>query len=89
MAKDGADMEKLSNDLDRLQNAIEAANGWELDRVLQRAMDALRCPDSGALVANLSGEQTLGVTSVGKCVSMLASVSLLLVARLDSLKCLS
>ncbi|CAN0453166.1 unnamed protein product, partial [Ectocarpus sp. 8 AP-2014] len=38
-----------------LQNAIEAANGWELDRVLERAMDALRCPDGDALVDNLSG----------------------------------
>eukprot|EP00752_Nemacystus_decipiens_P015197 g13532.t1 len=55
MSIEGADMEKLSKEMDRLQNAIEAANGWELDRVLERAMDALRCPDGDALVANLSG----------------------------------
>lgn len=48
-------MEKLSNEMDRLQNAIEAVNGWELDRVLERAMDALRCPDGHAMVENLSG----------------------------------
>ena len=48
-------MDKLSNEMDRLQNAIEAVNGWELDRVLQRAMDALRCPEGESLVANLSG----------------------------------
>lgn len=56
MSGEGADMDKLSKEMDRLQNAIEAANGWELDRVLDRAMDALRCPDGEALVANLSGE---------------------------------
>ena len=50
-----ADMDKLSKEMDRLQNAIEAVNGWELDRVLQRAMDALRCPEGESLVANLSG----------------------------------
>lgn len=55
MSSEGADMDKLSKEMDRLQNAIEAANGWELDRVLERAMDALRCPDGDALVANLSG----------------------------------
>eukprot|EP00903_Cladosiphon_okamuranus_P008494 g8161.t1 len=55
MSSDGADMDKLSKEMDRLQNAIEAANGWELDRVLERAMDALRCPDGDALVKNLSG----------------------------------
>lgn len=49
-------MDKLSKEMDRLQNAIEAANGWELDRVLERAMDALRCPDGDALVDNLSGD---------------------------------
>eukprot|EP00960_Hanusia_phi_P041525 755029-Hanusia_phi.AAC.20 len=30
---------------ERVQNGIEASNGWELDRMLERAMDALRCPD--------------------------------------------
>ncbi|CBJ27386.1 ABC transporter ATP-binding protein [Ectocarpus siliculosus] len=55
MSSEGADMDKLSKEMDRLQNAIEAANGWELDRVLERAMDALRCPDGDALVDNLSG----------------------------------
>ncbi|CAM9928695.1 unnamed protein product [Scytosiphon promiscuus] len=55
LSSEGADMDKLSKEMDRLQNAIEAANGWELDRVLDRAMDALRCPDGEALVANLSG----------------------------------
>lgn len=60
MSAEGADMDKLSKEMDRLQNAIEAANGWELDRVLERAMDALRCPDGDALVGNLSGQVSQG-----------------------------
>ncbi|CAM9243708.1 unnamed protein product [Discosporangium mesarthrocarpum] len=55
MVEEGADMDKLSAELDRLQNSIEAVDGWELDRVVDRAMDALRCPDGNALVENLSG----------------------------------
>ena len=34
---------------------IDHVNGWELDSVLERAMDALRCPDPGQSVAVLSG----------------------------------
>ena len=34
---------------------IDQVNGWELDSVLERAMDALRCPDSEQSVAVLSG----------------------------------
>lgn len=59
LSSDGADMERLTKEMDRLQNAIEAVNGWELDRVLERAMDALRCPPGEAFVNNLSGEGVL------------------------------
>ena len=38
-----------------LQDKIEAANAWELDRQLEVAMDALRLPPSDAQVKNLSG----------------------------------
>ena len=38
-----------------LTEKIEACNGWELDAKLERAMDALQCPPSDALVKNLSG----------------------------------
>jgi ATP-binding cassette ChvD family protein len=38
-----------------LQEAIEAANGWELDRTLEVAADALRLPDWDAAVTHLSG----------------------------------
>ena len=40
----GADVDKLMTRMDQLQTAIDAANGWELERQLQRATDALRCP---------------------------------------------
>ena len=30
--------------MDELQTQIDAANGWEIERTLQRATDALRCP---------------------------------------------
>jgi energy-dependent translational throttle protein EttA len=38
-----------------LQDRIEAANAWELDRTLDIAMDALRCPPGDAAITNLSG----------------------------------
>jgi ATP-binding cassette ChvD family protein len=38
-----------------LQDRIEAANAWEIDRTVDIAMDALRCPPGDAEVKNLSG----------------------------------
>jgi ATP-binding cassette ChvD family protein len=38
-----------------LQEKIEAANGWELERTAEAAMDALRCPPGEAEVKTLSG----------------------------------
>lgn len=38
-----------------LQDKIDAANGWELDVMLNRAMDALNCPESDTPVKVLSG----------------------------------
>ncbi|MDE5709020.1 MAG: energy-dependent translational throttle protein EttA, partial [Alistipes sp.] len=38
-----------------LYEKIDHVNGWELDSVLDRAMDALRCPDADQKVAVLSG----------------------------------
>ena len=38
-----------------LTEKIEHCGGWEIDAKLERAMDALQCPPSDALVANLSG----------------------------------
>lgn len=39
----------------KLTELIEIHDAWELDTKLDRAMDALRCPEPDALVANLSG----------------------------------
>ena len=55
MADPDADMEAAMARMERLQSAIDAANGWELDRSVQQAMESLRCPPGDALVANLSG----------------------------------
>lgn len=47
--------EKVTKEWERLQDKIEAANGWELDRNIERARDALRCPPGDANVDTLSG----------------------------------
>ena len=49
------DMAAVMEELATTQDRIEAGNLWELDRVKQRAMDALRCPPPEAEVAVLSG----------------------------------
>ncbi len=50
-----AEMDKLLDEQGKLQDAIEAANGWDLDRTLEIAMDALRLPPADADVTKLSG----------------------------------
>jgi ATP-binding cassette ChvD family protein len=52
---DDADMQKLLDDQAQLQDQIDACNGWEVDRQLDIAADALRLPEWDARVANLSG----------------------------------
>src|SRR5215472_3522160 len=52
---DDAAMEKLLAEQAKLQDAIDAQNGWELDRTLEVAMDALRLPPADAPVGQLSG----------------------------------
>ncbi len=49
------EMNALLAEQGELQEQIDAANGWELDRTLEIAMDALRCPPGDADVATLSG----------------------------------
>src|SRR6476469_833470 len=49
------EMDKLMAEQARVQDAIEAANAWELDRTLEIAMDALRLPAPDADVNKLSG----------------------------------
>jgi ATP-binding cassette ChvD family protein len=48
-------MEKLLEEQAKVQDQIEAANAWELERTLEIAMDALRCPPPDQPVASLSG----------------------------------
>jgi ATP-binding cassette ChvD family protein len=49
------EMSKLIDRQGELTEKIEHANGWEIDSKLERAMDALRCPDASAAIKNLSG----------------------------------
>ncbi|MDX2014819.1 MAG: energy-dependent translational throttle protein EttA [Myxococcaceae bacterium] len=50
-----ADFDTLLAEQGKLQDAIDAAGGWELDRKLEIAMDALRLPPGDADVTKLSG----------------------------------
>ena len=48
-------MEELMSKQAELQDKIDASNAWELDTMLNRAMDALNCPPAEQLVDQLSG----------------------------------
>jgi energy-dependent translational throttle protein EttA len=50
-----AEMDKVMAEQGRVQDQIEAADAWELDRHLEIAMDALRLPPADADVSTLSG----------------------------------
>jgi len=52
---DDAEMSSLLEEQAALQDRIDAADAWELDRTLDVAMDALRCPPPDAKVGTLSG----------------------------------
>ncbi len=58
-----------------MQDAIEVANGWDLDRTVEIAMDALRCPPGDADVGTLSGGE---VRRVALCRLLLQKPDLLL-----------
>lgn len=53
--EDADAMDKLMTRQGELQDKIDAVNAWELDSKLERAMDALRCPEPDTKIANLSG----------------------------------
>ena len=55
MAAPDADFDKLMDEMGKLQDEIDAANGWDIDSQLSQAMDALQCPDPDAPVTILSG----------------------------------
>ena len=72
---DPAEMEKLLEDQARVQDAIDAVGGWDLDRTVEIAMDALRCPPGEAQVATLSGGE---VRRVALCRLLLSKPDMLL-----------
>ncbi|MDP2724037.1 MAG: energy-dependent translational throttle protein EttA [Bacteroidales bacterium] len=49
------EMDKVIQRQGELTELIEQHNGWEIDTKLERAMDALRCPEENKLVSVLSG----------------------------------
>ncbi|OJW15860.1 MAG: energy-dependent translational throttle protein EttA [Planctomycetales bacterium 71-10] len=52
---DADEMDALLAELEKVQDSIEAAGGWDLDRKLEIAMDAMRLPPGDADVSTLSG----------------------------------
>lgn len=50
-----ADFDKLLARQAQVQEKLDHHDAWELDRKLERAMDALRCPPEDAIMKNLSG----------------------------------
>jgi energy-dependent translational throttle protein EttA len=72
---DGDLMEKLLEEQARVQDAIEAANGWDLDRTVEIAMDALRVPPGDTDVTTLSGGE---VRRVALCRLLLQKPDMLL-----------
>ncbi len=53
--EDPDEMTKLIEEQAELQEKIDAADAWDLDRKVEIAMDALRCPDGESAVGHLSG----------------------------------
>ena len=54
-AEPDADFDKLLARQAELQDKLDAADAWNIDQKLDRAMDALRCPPDDAAVPTLSG----------------------------------
>ena len=75
MGEPDADFDKLLAEQADLQDRIDAAGAWELDRKLEIAMDALRLPPADAEVATLSGGER---RRVALCRLLLSSPDLLL-----------
>ncbi len=75
MGEPDADFDKLLAEQADLQTEIDAVNGWDLDRQLEIAMDALRLPPSDAAVTTLSGGER---RRVALCRLLLSKPDLLL-----------
>ncbi|MEI6423060.1 MAG: ATP-binding cassette domain-containing protein, partial [Lentisphaerota bacterium] len=70
-----AEMDKLMDEMGRLQEKIDAADGWEIDRLLDVASDALVLPPDDADVTKLSGGER---RRVGLCKVLLEKPDLLI-----------
>jgi energy-dependent translational throttle protein EttA len=68
-------MEKVLDELGRVQDRIDQTGAWELDSKIEMAMDALRCPAPDADVATLSGGER---RRVALCRLLLSAPDLLL-----------
>jgi sulfate-transporting ATPase len=75
MGEPDADFDKLLAEQADLQEKIDAAGAWELDRQLEIAMDALRLPPGDATITTLSGGER---RRVALCRLLLSSPDLLL-----------
>ncbi len=75
MGDPDADFDKLLAEQADLQDKIDATNAWDLDRQLDIAMDALRCPPGDADVSKLSGGEK---RRVALCKLLLSKPDLLL-----------
>ena len=75
MADPDADFDALMAEMGTLQDALDAANAWDLDSQLEQAMDALRCPPPDAEVKHLSGGER---RRVALCTLLLEAPDLLL-----------
>jgi len=69
------EMEKVQNDFDRVQDAINAVDGWDLDRKLEIAMDAMRLPPGDFNTQSLSGGER---RRVALCKTLLSNPDMLL-----------
>ena len=75
MAEPDADFDALMEEMGQLQEAIDAANAWDLDSQLEQAMEALRCPPADTPVTHLSGGER---RRVALCKMLLQKPDLLL-----------
>lgn len=75
MADPEADYDALMTEMGKLQEEIDAANGWDIDSQLEQAMDALQCPDPDSPVSVLSGGER---RRVALCKLLLEAPDLLL-----------
>ena len=82
MASPDADFDSLMAEMGRLQDEIDAANGWDLESQLSQAMDALQCPDPDEPVTHLSGGER---RRVALCRLLLEAPDLLLLEAPDLL----